>query len=67
MLPVYEPDFWRGSPTMPAADRARLLAFAKKGRSFQRPLVIPAPGSPTPEMQRALVEQQRRDLERSLD
>ena len=68
MLPWLEPDFWKLYPKARAADLARFLALAKKGRPYEGHVVIEdLPGRQTPEHFAAAVQFQQRDhMERSI-
>jgi hypothetical protein len=66
VLPYLEPDFWKYLPKMPAWEFARFVALAKSGRPFMGNMLI-ADGKPSPAIQDALKEQQKADLERSLE
>jgi sugar phosphate isomerase/epimerase len=61
-----EPEFWGPFPNMPAWEFARFVALAKKGGPFLGAMLI-AQGKQPPVIADALREQQRIDLERSLD
>jgi hypothetical protein len=68
VIPYLEPDFWKAFPKKSAADFARFVSLVKRGHPFEKYMVIadglkPAP----PEYAAALKEQQRLDLERSLE
>ena len=67
VLPYLEPDFWSAFPDTLAADFARFVALAKKGRPFMGSMMIGGRGKQPPEYEAALKEQQRVDLERSLE
>jgi len=67
VMPYLEPGFWKAYPDMPAADFARFIALAKKGRPFMGSMMIAPPGKTPPEYQAAMKQQQRVDLERSLE
>ncbi|MGD0497325.1 MAG: sugar phosphate isomerase/epimerase [Bryobacteraceae bacterium] len=68
ILPYFEPDFWKAFPKTPAWQFARFLALVKSGRPFMGAMVIEdVPGKQPDVMKEALKEQQRIDLERSLD
>lgn len=67
VLPFLEPDFWKAFPGKPAADFSRFLALVRNGRPFMGPMMIAGPGKQPPEYQAALKQQQRMDLERSID
>ncbi len=67
VLPYFEPEFWKAFPKARASEFARFVALAKAGHPFMGAMVIAGPGRQPPEIQAALKEQQRRDLERSLE
>lgn len=67
VLPYFEPEFWKAYPKARAAEFARFVALAKQGHPFMGAMVIAGPGRQPPEIQAALKEQQRRDLERSIE
>jgi sugar phosphate isomerase/epimerase len=67
VLPYLEPDFWKAFPKMPAWELARFLSLAKSGRPFMGSMVIGGSSGNSPVIQAALNEQQRVDLERSLE
>ncbi len=66
-LPYLEPDFWKFFPGMVAADFARFVALAKKGYPFLGSMVVSRPGAAGAGLAAAIKEQQRADLERSLE
>lgn len=66
VLPLFESEFWRAFPGMPASELARFLALARRGRPFSGRMLLAPEGTPPPDVQQALAEQQRFDLERSL-
>ncbi|MGH9660773.1 MAG: sugar phosphate isomerase/epimerase family protein [Bryobacteraceae bacterium] len=66
VLPYLEPEFWQAFPQLPAADFARFVALAKRGRPYAGPMMIAGAGPQPPEFEAALREQQRIDLERCL-
>jgi sugar phosphate isomerase/epimerase len=67
VLPYLEPDFWKPFAKLPAADFARFVRLVKQGRPYTGPMMIP-PAIKAPEsVAAAMVEQQRIDLERSLE
>jgi len=67
-LNYLEPDFWKVLPKTRAEKFARFLAIARSGHPFNGFMVV-ADGlkNPPPEYSAALKEQQRVDLERSLE
>jgi 3-oxoisoapionate decarboxylase len=67
VLNYLEPEFWKAFPNVPAADFARFVALAKKGRPFTGGMMIARGRNQPPEYMAALKEQQRFDLERSLE
>ncbi len=68
VLPYLEPGFWSGMPDKPASELARFVALAKRGRPFSGAMMVGAgQGKHPPEYDAALREQQRIDLERSLE
>jgi 3-oxoisoapionate decarboxylase len=68
VIPYMEPDFWKAFPKMPAPEFARFLALVKSGRPFMGQMVIEdGGGAKSAAIQEALKEQQRVDLERSLE
>ncbi|MGA2593402.1 MAG: sugar phosphate isomerase/epimerase [Bryobacteraceae bacterium] len=66
VLPYLEPDFWKAFPKTPAWEFARFVALAKSGRPFMGSMVIGGSDN-SPALEAALKEQQRVDLERSLE
>jgi len=68
ILQVYDPTFWKVFAGARAADFARFLALAKKGRPYESHMVIEdLPGRQTPEPFVAAVQyQQREHMERSV-
>jgi sugar phosphate isomerase/epimerase len=67
VLPYLEPDFWRVFPDARAPEFARFVKLVKTGRPFMGNMVIGGPGKQPPEYTAALRQQQRVDLERSLE
>ena len=67
VLPYLEPDFWRAFPKTPATEFARFVALAKSGRPFMGNMIIANNGKNPPAIEAALADQQRTDLERSLE
>jgi 3-oxoisoapionate decarboxylase len=68
VLPYLEPEFWKAFPKSNAAEFARFVAMVKRGRPFESHMVIADGVKPMPaEYAAALKEQQRVDLERSLE
>ena len=62
-----ELDSWNAFPKTPAWEFARFLALAKSGRPFLGNMVIGQWSGNSPALEAALKEQQRVDLERSLE
>jgi sugar phosphate isomerase/epimerase len=67
VLPYLEPGFWTAFPKMSAASFARFVALARQGRPFAGSMMIAGPGKQPPEYEAAVREQQRVDLERSIE
>jgi sugar phosphate isomerase/epimerase len=69
VLPYLEADFWQAFPKAQASEFARFVALAKSGHPFMGAMVIEdvAGTHSAAIMQEALKEQQRLDLERSLE
>jgi sugar phosphate isomerase/epimerase len=67
VLPYLEPDFWKTLQHTPAWEFARFVALAKSGHPYIGPMVIGGPGEQSATIKAALQEQQRTDLERSLE
>lgn len=68
VLPYLESDFWKAFPKMPAWEFARFVALAKAGHPFMGSMIIADSGGKQPAaFQEALKEQQKADLERSLE
>ncbi|MFB3828992.1 MAG: sugar phosphate isomerase/epimerase family protein [Bryobacteraceae bacterium] len=67
VLPYLEPDFWKLYPKMPAWELARFVALAKSGRPFLGDMLMVAGATQTPAVLEALKQQQKADLERSLE
>jgi sugar phosphate isomerase/epimerase len=68
VLPYLEPDFWKTFPKASAAEFARFVALARRGHPFSGFMVIEdGAKQPPEEYKSALREQQRVDLERSLE
>jgi hypothetical protein len=67
VLPYLEADFWKAFPKTPAWEFARFLTLAKNGRPFLGSMVIGGTGKQPPAIEAALKEQQKNDLERSLE
>jgi len=68
VLPYLEQDFWKAFPKAKASEFARFVALARGGHPFTGFMVVEdGTKAPVPEFQAALREQQRVDLERSLE
>jgi sugar phosphate isomerase/epimerase len=67
VLPYLDPEFWSVYPRASAAEFARFVALARKGHPYMGPMVIGGAGKPSTAIEAALKEQQRTDLERSLE
>ena len=68
VLNYLEPEFWKPLPNANAAEFARFVALAKSGHPFNGFMVVEDGAKDPPnEFTAALREQQRRDLERSLE
>jgi len=67
ILPYFEPDFWKAFQKTPAWEFARFVALAKHGQPFLGDMVIGEWSNNSPAIEAALKEQQRVDLERSLE
>jgi sugar phosphate isomerase/epimerase len=67
VVPYLEPDFWKAFPKTKASEFARFVALAKEGQPFTGSMVIAGRGQRPAEYEAALKEQQRIDLERSLE
>jgi sugar phosphate isomerase/epimerase len=67
VLAYLEPDFWKVFPHAVAWEFARFVELAKNGHPYLGPMVIGGPGEQSPELKAALRDQQRIDLERSLE
>jgi hypothetical protein len=67
VLPYLEPDFWKAFQKTPAWEFARFVALARGGRPFLGNMVIGQWSDNSPALEAALKEQQRIDLERSLE
>lgn len=68
VIPYLEPEFWKAFPKANASEFARFTALARHGHTFDGFMVV-EDGAKTPpeEFKGALREQQRIDLERSLE
>jgi sugar phosphate isomerase/epimerase len=68
IIPYLEPDFWKAFPKASAAEFARFVALAKAGHPYMGAMVVEDVAGTKPAiMTEALKEQQRLDLERSLE
>ena len=68
ILPYLEPEFWKAFPKASAAEFARFVALARAGHPFSGFMVVEdGQKEPPPEFKAALRQQQKVDLERSLE
>jgi sugar phosphate isomerase/epimerase len=68
VLPYYDRDWWKWFPKTAASEFVRFEEMARNGRPFMGAMVIEdTPGRKPPEFAAALREQQRTDLERSIE
>lgn len=67
VLPYLEADFWKPFPKMPAWEFARFVELAKSGRPFMGVMLMARGAKQPPAIAAALKEQQKIDLERSLE
>jgi len=68
VLPYLEPDFWKVFPKAKASEFARFVALGRAGHPFTGFMVVEdGSKADVPEFKAALREQQRVDLERSLE
>jgi sugar phosphate isomerase/epimerase len=68
VLPYLDPDFWKPLPKANASEFARFVALAKSGHPFDGFMIVEDGVKDAPaEYTAALKEQQRRDLERSIE
>lgn len=68
VIPYLEQDFWKAFPKALASEFARFVALAKQGHPYMGAMVIEdVPGHHPAIMSDALKEQQRLDLEQSLE
>jgi L-ribulose-5-phosphate 3-epimerase UlaE len=67
IVPYLEPQFWKVYQKTPAWEFARFLKLAKSGHPYIGPMVIAGWGKQTPAVAAAFKEQQRADLERSVE
>ena len=68
ILPYREPSFWKYFPKTLASEFVRFVELARTGSPFMGSMVVEdAAGQRTPEFAAALRQQQKIDLERSLD
>ena len=67
VLPYLEPDYWKAFPKARASEFARFVALARNGHPFMGSMVVAGRGQKSPEYAAARKEQQRIDLERSLE
>jgi sugar phosphate isomerase/epimerase len=69
IIPYLDPGFWKLFPKARASELSRFLALAKKGRPYERPMVVEdIPGRKTPEAFIPAIQlQQREHMERSVE
>jgi sugar phosphate isomerase/epimerase len=67
ILAYREPEFWKVFRNTPAWEFARFLRLVKNGHPYMGPMVIAGWGKLTPAVAAAFREQQRADLERSIE
>lgn len=67
VLNYLEPDFWKVFPKASAAEFSRFVALAKNGHPFMGTMVVGGTGKQPPALDAALTEQQKTDLESSLE
>ncbi len=67
VLPYLEPEFWQAFRKTPAREFARFVSLAKHGHPYMGPMVIGGPEPQPASVEAALKEQQKADLERSLE
>jgi hypothetical protein len=67
VLPYLESDYWKAYPKAKAPEFARFVALARQGHPFMGSMIMGGRGQRPAEYSAALKEQQKRDLERSLD
>jgi sugar phosphate isomerase/epimerase len=68
IIPYLEPDFWKAFPKASGAEFARFVALVKAGHPYMGAMVVEDVAGTKPAiMTDALKEQQRLDLERSLE
>ena len=69
VLPYLDKDFWKSYPKARSADLTRFLALAKKGRPYERPMVVEdIPGRKGPDAFLAAIRyQQKEHMERSVE
>ncbi len=67
VLPYWENDFWQAFPKLKAEEFARFAKLVKRGHPFMEGMMIPNNDRNNPVFERAVVEQQRVDFERSLE
>jgi hypothetical protein len=66
IIPIFEDEFWKGLPNLPASDLAHFVTLAKAGTPFKDKLAN-LPETQPDESKAALAQQQQKDLERSLE
>jgi sugar phosphate isomerase/epimerase len=66
VLPYWENDFWAAFPKLRAEEFARFAKLVKKGAPLMAGMMVPNNDPDNPIFEKAVVEQQRVDFERSL-
>jgi 3-oxoisoapionate decarboxylase len=67
IIPYLDAEFWKAFPKTPASEFARFVALAKSGKPFAGNMVVAGNGKQPAAIEAALKEQQKADLERSLE
>jgi hypothetical protein len=67
VLPLFDQDFWTWFPRARARDMARFVALAKRGKPYDKPMVVEDVPGRAEAYAEALKFQQKEHMERSLD
>jgi sugar phosphate isomerase/epimerase len=67
VLPLFDQEFWKWFPRARARDMARFVALAKRGKPYDKPMVVEDVPGRAEAFAEALKFQQREHMERSLD
>jgi sugar phosphate isomerase/epimerase len=68
VAPYFEPQFWTPFENVRGSDFATYVALARRGRPLMDSMIVAdVPGEQPPEYREALRQQQKRDLEKSLE